>query len=708
MISPGTRACLFNSFNFDVERLELLARRVPGVRMVHRVGAVTSLYRGYDDGTDARHGRGQCAARATRRSRSRSATIEMYRSIGIELVEPRVIHNALDPEIFHPDGRVAVLPRPSDPPDLVELVRQPAQGRADLPLARGAARLGPVRVHVRRQHRRRCSSGSGTCRRLPRPSSRRRSGRHDVFVTATEHDAYSNALVEALSCGLPALYLDSGGSRRGRQGGGLRVSGARGDPGAARPARRRVRGAAGADLAADASRRSRTRTSRRSGWTSSFGAMATSALRDTARPLARRVASVLTRRWPPHSHLFLVGEGAGWVIDHELRALGDTARSLGVPVADRRLLRGSSGAGRVLRQPVHAARRRVEPAAAPARRGLLPRPPGDARDARVRRLLPARSASTTRSSTACSCRTARSRRVVLGSGIDPGKVFRIPIGIEPSYFQPQTPRAARARRARSWGCPRTRFVVGSFQKDGVGFGDGLEPKAIKGPDVLLEALGLLRERGRRPARPPRGAGARIRPRGARAARHSVSPPRTRALRGDRAALPGARRLRRPVAAGGRAEGRARGDGERRPRRDDARRPGDGPRPQRRERVAGRGRRRRGPRGWLAHVAATSRGAGARWSRPAWRPRRRTRTRRSARSGASFFEGFVEASLSDWRSSVPWSVRAPVRRTRNAIASGLLAVRERPRRRAYRRHLAEARRARGLLRRRRACRGPMRS
>jgi glycosyltransferase involved in cell wall biosynthesis len=34
----------------------------------------------------------------------------------------------------------------------------------------------------------------------------------DVFITATQNDAYSNALVEALSCGLPAIYLDSGGS----------------------------------------------------------------------------------------------------------------------------------------------------------------------------------------------------------------------------------------------------------------------------------------------------------------------------------------------------------------------------------------------------------------------------------------------------------------------------------------------------------------
>jgi glycosyltransferase involved in cell wall biosynthesis len=38
-------------------------------------------------------------------------------------------------------------------------------------------------------------------------------------------------------------------------------------------------------------------------------------------------------------------------------------------------------------------------------------------------------------------------------------------------------------------------------------------------------------------------------------------------------------------------------------------------------------------------------------------------------------------VSDWREQVPWSVRAPVRRARNAVASGVLAVREAPRRRS---------------------------
>jgi len=34
---------------------------------------------------------------------------------------------------------------------------------------------------------------------------------HDVYVAASRDDPCSNALLEALACGLPAAYLDSGG-----------------------------------------------------------------------------------------------------------------------------------------------------------------------------------------------------------------------------------------------------------------------------------------------------------------------------------------------------------------------------------------------------------------------------------------------------------------------------------------------------------------
>ena len=34
----------------------------------------------------------------------------------------------------------------------------------------------------------------------------------DIYITATENDSCSNALIEAMACGLPAIYKNSGGS----------------------------------------------------------------------------------------------------------------------------------------------------------------------------------------------------------------------------------------------------------------------------------------------------------------------------------------------------------------------------------------------------------------------------------------------------------------------------------------------------------------
>src|SRR5439155_15381085 len=80
-ISATTRAVLLNSFNFDVERFQLLVRGTRDVRLVHRVGAVTSLYRGFDDGTDARVAEINRRLAVATIAISR-ATIEMYRAIG--------------------------------------------------------------------------------------------------------------------------------------------------------------------------------------------------------------------------------------------------------------------------------------------------------------------------------------------------------------------------------------------------------------------------------------------------------------------------------------------------------------------------------------------------------------------------------------------------------------------------------------------------
>ena len=81
----------------------------------------------------------------------------------------------------------------------------------------------------------------------------------------------------------------------------------------------------------------------------------------------------------------------------------------------------------------------------------------------------------------------------LEAGLPPARVRRIPIGIEIERFEPVT-RASRASARRALGLPEAAVVIGSFQKDGVGWGEGLEPKMIKGPDVLVAALVALKDR----------------------------------------------------------------------------------------------------------------------------------------------------------------------------------------------------------------------
>ena len=77
--------------------------------------------------------------------------------------------------------------------------------------------------------------------------------------------------------------------------------------------------------------------------------------------------------------------------------------------------------------------------------------------------------------------------IVLSSGIDPAKVFRIPIGVDLGRF-PLPDDDTRARARDALGLPASAFVVGSFQKDGVGLGEGLEPKLVKGPDATAPVV----------------------------------------------------------------------------------------------------------------------------------------------------------------------------------------------------------------------------
>lgn len=72
------------------------------------------------------------------------------------------------------------------------------------------------------------------------------------------------------------------------------------------------------------------------------------------------------------------------------------------------------------------------------------------------------------------------------------KVMCIPIGIDLSVFKPQTSEAKKKMR-QLLNIPPGAFVIGSFQKDGSGWGEGNEPKHIKGPDIFLKVVEELKK-----------------------------------------------------------------------------------------------------------------------------------------------------------------------------------------------------------------------
>ena len=81
--------------------------------------------------------------------------------------------------------------------------------------------------------------------------------------------------------------------------------------------------------------------------------------------------------------------------------------------------------------------------------------------------------------------------IILETGINSHKVFKIPIGINPDYFVWTTPEEKQVARMKL-GIPQSSVVIGTFQKDGNGWGEGLKPKLIKGPDVFLKTIKILK------------------------------------------------------------------------------------------------------------------------------------------------------------------------------------------------------------------------
>lgn len=75
-------------------------------------------------------------------------------------------------------------------------------------------------------------------------------------------------------------------------------------------------------------------------------------------------------------------------------------------------------------------------------------------------------------------------------GVPEYKLVLIPIGVDLTQFYPVPP-DKKSRLRDHYGIPTDAVCIGSFQKDGEGWGEGKNPKFIKGPDVFVEVVTQL-------------------------------------------------------------------------------------------------------------------------------------------------------------------------------------------------------------------------
>lgn len=206
-VSRTTRACLFNSFNFREKRL--LRTRRDSVLYVHRVDGPIDVYRGRDDGVD------RSIYAINRKAAQKSIfqsrySLEKHLELGMEFRNPTVILNAADPEIFNRQGKV-----PFSRERKIRLIAASWSNN----LNKGAPDYQWLDEHLDWDRFEFTFVGQSqiefkNIRMLPAVDSYKLAAllrEHDIYITASKHDPCSNSLIEALTCGLPAIYRQSGG-----------------------------------------------------------------------------------------------------------------------------------------------------------------------------------------------------------------------------------------------------------------------------------------------------------------------------------------------------------------------------------------------------------------------------------------------------------------------------------------------------------------
>jgi glycosyltransferase involved in cell wall biosynthesis len=201
-------AYVLNSIHFDVDRF-LEFSRTHRINVIHRIDGPIFLIRGYDREKD------ELCYRLNEQFASATViqsawTFQRIIDMGYNPVNPVIIHNAVDSEIFHSRSRI-----PFDPARKVRLISTSWSNNP----RKGGPIYKWIEDHLDWNRFEYTFVGNASekfsrIRHIPPVSSEELAAilrQHDVYITASSNDPCSNALIEALACGLPALYLNDGG-----------------------------------------------------------------------------------------------------------------------------------------------------------------------------------------------------------------------------------------------------------------------------------------------------------------------------------------------------------------------------------------------------------------------------------------------------------------------------------------------------------------
>jgi glycosyltransferase involved in cell wall biosynthesis len=80
-----------------------------------------------------------------------------------------------------------------------------------------------------------------------------------------------------------------------------------------------------------------------------------------------------------------------------------------------------------------------------------------------------------------------SQNRLISWGIPEDKIVKIYIGVDSKIFK-SGGKQGKSKARKLLGFNSEEYVIGSFQKDGVGWGSGARPKLIKGPDIFVKTI----------------------------------------------------------------------------------------------------------------------------------------------------------------------------------------------------------------------------